>query len=294
MLLNKGVSILDFIKVIRFDLIVLAMYATLIGIADRFSFFGNISVPVAVTLSLGTSLALLLAFRTGQSYDRWWEARQVWGAIVNDSRTLIRQLQSFTIGADGDVLVKQAVERQVIWCYVMGDYLRRKSYANRIETYFESNHIDKEQAPNMLLSLHSNAIKMATAKGLINTYQQVQLDATIMRLCDSMGKCERIKNTVFPSSYSLLIHFIIYVFATMLPFGIPDDNPIVEIALTFIIPVIFIAIEKTSILMQDPFENRPVDTPMSTIAQGIEASLRKMIGESFTPVSPKEATYYIM
>lgn len=286
MLLNKRISILYFINIILPDLIAIVLYAILVGIADIYSFFKSFSVPLAVTLSLGTSLSLLLAFRTGQSYDRWWEARQIWGSIVNDSRTLIRQLQAFS---NNDQVVKEAIERQIIWCFAMGEYLRKLPFSERVNNYLAYHDINPDQAANLLLSEHSKAIKTAG----VNAYQQVQLDSTIMRLCDAMGKCERIKNTVFPRSYSMLIHFIIYVFATLLPFGIPDESPLMEIGLTIVIPVIFIAIEKTSILMQDPFENRPVDTSVTAIAQGIEKSLKGMIGETVS-LPPASDTYYVL
>ena len=136
--------------------------------------------------------------------------------------------------------------------------------------------------------------KVAKEKGMVNDFQQVQIDSTIARLCDSMGKCERIKNTVFPKAHSLLIHLIIYVFATMLPFGLSDEYLAVEIGLTIGIPIIFIAIEKTSILMQDPFENQPLDTPMTDLAETIEINIRQMIGETDVPEKKKPTDYYVL
>ena len=109
-----------------------------------------------------------------------------------------------------------------------------------------------------------------------------------------MGKCERIKNTVFPKSYSLLIHFLIYVFATMLPFGLDDNEIIVEIFLTAMLPLVFISIERTAILMQDPFENTPMDTPMTSISKTIELNIKELIGDNDLPPHEKPDTYYIM
>uniref|UniRef100_UPI0030DC9F8D bestrophin family ion channel n=1 Tax=Zunongwangia profunda TaxID=398743 RepID=UPI0030DC9F8D len=148
--------------------------------------------------------------------------------------------------------------------------------------------------PNALLSQHSETLLKAKEIGMVNDFQQVQIDSTIARLCDSMGKCERIKNTVFPKAHSLLIHLIIYVFATMLPFGLSDNYLSVEIGLTIAIPIIFIAIEKTSILMQDPFENDPMDTPMTDLAQTIEINLKQMTGDEDIPQKKKPETYYVL
>ena len=95
MLLNKRISIVNFIKTIKFDIVFIASYAVAVGILDQYGFLSKISIPIGVTAVFGTAVALLLGFRTNQAYERWWEARIIWGAIVNDSRTLVRQCVSF-------------------------------------------------------------------------------------------------------------------------------------------------------------------------------------------------------
>lgn len=90
MLLNKKISIWAFVKLIKFDIVAICTYAIIIGILDHYSAFSIISIPLAITAIIGTAVSLLLGFRTAQAYERWWEARIIWGAIVNDSRTLTR------------------------------------------------------------------------------------------------------------------------------------------------------------------------------------------------------------
>lgn len=296
MLLNKRISILDFLKTIKIDIVLITAYAVVVGILDQYGFLDKISVPISVTAVFGTAVALLLGFRTNQAYERWWEARIIWGAIVNDSRTLIRQCVSFfdRSSKSYETLVKDMTERQIIWCYALGEALRKLPNSTRVEQYLDTHNIDAFNLPNALLSEHSETLLKAKEKNMVNDFQQVQIDSTIARLCDSMGKCERIKNTVFPKAHSLLIHTIIYVFATMLPFGLSDKYLLVEIGLTIGIPIIFIAIEKTSILMQDPFENQPLDTPMTDLAQTIEINLRQMIGDRDIPRKKEPETYYIL
>ena len=296
MLLNKRISILDFIKTIKVDIVLISSYAVVVGIFDQYGFLDKISVPISVTAVFGTAVALLLGFRTNQAYERWWEARIIWGAIVNDSRTLVRQCVSFFKRSNGqyDTLVNEMANRQIIWCYALGESLRKLPFSHRVIKYKESNKTEAFNIPNALLSEHSETLLKAKEKGMVNDFQQVQIDSTIARLCDSMGKCERIKNTVFPKAHSLLIHLIIYVFATMLPFGLSDEYLAVEIGLTIGIPIIFIAIEKTSILMQDPFENQPLDTPMTDLAETIEINIRQMIGETDVPEKKKPPDYYVL
>ncbi|WP_057940322.1 bestrophin family protein [Algoriphagus resistens] len=296
MLLNKRISILYFLKAIKSDIAIIIVFSVLIGIFDQYGFLVDISVPIGVTAIFGTAVALLLAFRTNQAYDRWWEARIIWGAIVNDSRTLVRQSVSFLDRSHEsyDSMVSEIAYRQITWCYALGESLRNQPFSQRVTGYMDSNGINAFNVPNALLSAHSETVRKSRLGNLINDYQQVQLDSTIARLCDSMGKCERIKNTVFPKAHSMLIHTIIYVFATMIPFGLFDKYLVVETVITIGIPVIFIAIEKTSMLMQDPFENEPLDTPMTDLAKTIEINLREMIGETDVPVKKEPEAYYVL
>ena len=296
MLLNQRISILYFLKSIKVDIAIIIAFSIVVGIFHQYGFFDEISVPISITAIFGTAVALLLAFRTNQAYDRWWEARIIWGAIVNDSRTLIRQSISLfdRDHQDYDLMVKDMAFRQIIWCYALGESLRTLPFSAKVVRYATAKGLDNSNVPNELLSKHSETLRKCHQNKLVNDYQQVQIDSTIARLCDSMGKCERIKNTVFPKAHSMLIHTIIYVFAAMLPFGLADRFLMVEIVLTMGIPIIFIAIEKTSVLMQDPFENQPLDTPMTDLAQTIEINIKEMIGENRIPEKEDPESYYVL
>lgn len=141
MLLNKRISIIDFLKTIKVDIILITSYAIVVGILDQYGFLSKISVPVGVTAVLGTAVALLLAFRTNQSYERWWEVRIIWGAVVNDSRTLVRQCVSFFERSNEhyETLVKEMSDRQIIWCYALGESLRKLPFSHWVIKYKESN-----------------------------------------------------------------------------------------------------------------------------------------------------------
>ena len=144
MLLNKRISIWSFLKYIKYDIIFIVSYAISIGILDQYGFLDKISVPVSVTAVFGTAVALLLGFRTNQAYERWWEARIIWGAIVNDSRTLIRQCVSFfdRSSKSYETLVKDMNERQIIWCYALGEALRKLPHSTRVRDPVHSKNRD--------------------------------------------------------------------------------------------------------------------------------------------------------
>lgn len=271
----------------------MGIFAVSIGLLDLLPWFRKISLPLNIPALLGTAVSLLLAFRTSQSYERWWEARTVWGAIVNDSRTLIRLIIQFFPEGE-DKMIKEFAERQIIWTYALGQSLRRQPFSDRVQKYLDEHQIKAANIPNALLDAHSQQLKEAASSKGLTDFQQMQLNDIITRLCDSMGKCERLKNTVFPRSYSILLHTLIYVFAAILPFGLDDSQLAVEIIVTFLIPVMFLAIEKTSIIMQDPFENGPVDTPVTALAQTIEINIRQMTGDENVPAKKDNSLYYEM
>ncbi|SHM78803.1 putative membrane protein [Chryseobacterium carnipullorum] len=292
MLLNKKISIWYFIDQIKSQILLIVILAVGTGLLDLHPIFTKITIPLSIPAILGTAVSLLLAFRTAQSYERWWEARIVWGAIVNDSRSLIRLINQFI--PQNSVDKKIFAERQIVWVYALGEALRKQPFSNKVSEYLRTHKIDAINIPNAILDEHSFQIRGIVEKGLISDFKEVQLNEVLMRLCDSMGKCERLKNTVFPRAYSILIHTLIYVFAFILPFGLEDSQLTLEIITTIIIPLIFISIEKTAIIMQDPFENTPVDTPMTSIAQTIEINILQMIKEKDVPVKKENTTYFEM
>lgn len=293
MLLNKRISIGYFVNQVKFQIALIVCFAIFVGFIDTHPWLKDVLLPLPVTAILGTAVSLLLAFRTSQSYDRWWEARKVWGAIVNDSRTIVRQLSQF-LPESNHAEIKDFTKRQVIWTFALGESLRKQPFSEKVQTYIITHKIEAENIPNALLDGHSNQLKRLSEKNILSEFQVMQLNTTLSNLCNSMGMCERIKNTVFPRAYSLLLHILIYVFTLLLPFGLDDSKIVVEIGLTILIPIIFISIEKTAIIMQDPFENSPVDIPMTALAQTIENNIKQTIGERTTINKQNANLYYQM
>lgn len=308
MLLKKGIPLGYIFGKIKYEILAVTVYTLIINMLYYQYGLKEISIPLAVPMVLGTVLSLLLAFRSNQAYDRWWEARSIWGAIVNDSRTLARQMMSIVDGDDTEDFRhfrQQFIRRQIAWNYALGQSLRKKAPLRGLEKHLsrrELNHLARyDNVPAGLLQLHSRDIKYALRQEWINPYQQVELDRTLTRLCDAMGKCERIKNTVFPATYSLYTHFAVIFFILLLPFALIDSLGIVEVPLVAAISASFLLIEKMAINLQDPFEGKPTDTPMTTIARKVERDLLQISEEPTlehldTETIPQEETapYYIL
>ncbi|MEI6949230.1 bestrophin family ion channel [Paraflavisolibacter sp. H34] len=304
MLLQKNIPFKYVLGKIKVELIAVALYATAVAIAHKYFPLSNITIPLSVPMIMGTVISLLLAFRSNQAYDRWWEARTVWGAIVNDSRTLARQIKTLSKEAyEGDELFffkQRFVKRQIAWCYALSRSLRNQEAVQGLEKFLvkrDLNHVKNyTNTPMALLELHGHDLQQARENGWLNPYQQMEIDRTLTRLCDAMGKCERIKNTVFPSTYSLYIHFSLIFFFTLLPFALIEVFGIMLFIPTFVaIATVFFLIEKMAIHLQDPFENKPTDTPMTAICTNIERDLKQTINETHTVETVQNRKrYYIL
>ena len=260
-------------------------------------------IPLQLPTILGSSIALLLAFKTSQSYDRWWEARKIWGAIANDSRTLVLQVRTFvadeySLPGPPDSPLKTMAHRQIAWCYCLGQSLRgldpTAGLANHLseqDLAYLQPHANK---PLALLALHADQLKDLLQQQAINAYQQVQLDATLVRLCDSMGQAERIKTTVFPVSYRLLVHFFIYLFLMTLSLGLVKTIGLWEIPVLLTTASSFFLLERTARYLQDPFNNKPNDTPVTAIARTVEINLKQLLQEPDVPAPLAPEAFYLM
>lgn len=291
MLLRKNIPLKYVFGNIKWEVLVVTAYAIGIAVLYQNFHFTRISIPLSVPMLLGTVISLLLAFRSNQAYDRWWEARVIWGAIVNDSRTLGRQVLSFMqTGFEQDDLrqfQENFIRRQMAWNFCLSQRLRNEHAVaglDRFLTKRELTSITRYTNPaSAILELHARDLNYAMEQGWLNQYQQVELDRTLSRLCDSMGKCERIKNTVFPATYSLYIHLAVNFFILMLPFALIQFFGLIEVPMVVVIAALFMLIEKMAINLQDPFENKPTDTPMTAISTTIERDLRQMLNDNHEP-----------
>ena len=284
MLLKKNIPFKYVFGKIKYEVLVIAAYALLIAIVYSNYHAVRFTIPLAIPAVLGTVISLLLGFRSNQAYDRWWEARHIWGSIVNDSRNLARQIMSFTQdNYKSDAFFafrKRMIRRQIAWAFSLGRHLRNEDPLRGLEKYLDKNELQQisciENIPSALSEQMGEDLRLALEEGWINTYQQVEIDRTISRLCEAMGKCERIKNTVFPSTYSLYIHLSLMLFIGLIPFGLIEYFGYVEVPMVVAISACFLLIEKMAIHLQDPFENKPTDTPVTAIATSIEKNLLQL------------------
>lgn len=276
-------------------LLPILIYIGIISALDYKYHLEEFDFPLTIVGVLGTVIGLLLAFRTNSSYDRWWEARILWGAIVNDSRTWTRQLLTFTPVENSDEVRQEKINdmawRQIAWCYALTRSLRKQNVEEDLSCFLDAKEIERlgssKNVPNDLLLKQAGELRQLYRDGSLELFQFVELEKTLTRLTNSMGGCERIKNTTFPKSYSLLVHLLIYVFVMFLPFGLVEVPAIGLIITSFILAFAFLLIERVSIYLQDPFSARSSDTPMLALSRTIEINIKQMLGEKEIP-EPKQ------
>lgn len=287
MLLKKKIPMRYVLGKIRVELLLALLYTVAFEFVHHYFITISMSIPIAIPTMIGTIISLLLAFKSNQAYDRWWEARIIWGSIVNDSRTLIRQLITFyedpNFSVEANDFKEKFAKRQIAWCYSLSASLRGKDVIKPIRNLLSEEDLrfvkKHKHVPNALLILNAKELKNARQNKKLSTYQQVEIDNTLSRLCDSMGKCERIKNTIFPTTYSMYTRFALCLFIMLLPFSLTDLLGWFSIPLITTVAAAFFLIEKMAIHLQDPFESRPTDTPMNAISENIEKNLMQMVHE---------------
>jgi len=296
MLLDRKIPFSYIIGKIRIEMIYILIIGILINYITRVFVHLIPAIPLVIPTFLGTAISVILSFKLSQSYDRWWEARKIWGSIVNDSRNLVLQLMGF-ISAGNHEIIKKIALRQIAWCYCLGKSLRGSDPAAGLVQYVHEDDFRDLQRhtnkPLVLLSQHVDDLRMLRDTGQLNQYDHVQLNKTIVSLTNSMGMTERIKSTVFPATYKLFLHLIIYVFIFTLSISLRDLESYIEIPLLMVVAAFFFLLERTATHLQDPFSNRPTDTPMTAIAKNIEINIKQLLELEDVPEPLKPDGFYL-
>lgn len=297
MLLNKGIPASYIFNNVKYDLFYSLVVSVGIHlISDSYQELLP-EIPLTIPAFIGTSISILLSFKISQSYERWWEARKIWGSIVNDSRSFVIQLNSF-IKKDNEVLIKKIAFRQIAWCYCLGQSLRGLNPIENLDSFISMDEISEIKNHNnkslALISLHSKDIKYLKETNQLDIFSQIELDKTLVRLCESQGKSERIKTTIFPVTYRLFLHGIIYLFVIILSLSFKNILWYFEIPLFILILAPFFLLEKSATHMQDPFENRPTDTAMTAISRTIEINIKQLLNESDIPLPHQSEKFHIL
>lgn len=254
----------------------------------------QITVPDMTVTILGAALSILLVFRTNSAYARWWEARTLWGALVNASRTLARQAVSFTqhsgdgpLAASGQSFARTLIYRQIAFVHAIRCALRRQNVLAEIRPFLDDATVSviEKQANIPTALLHLMGLQIAEAAGteLLNEWRLQRMDSTLTDLSNIFGGCERIKNTPLPRQYDFYPELFIKFYCIVLPVIIVDDVKLFTPVVTLLVSFVFLVLNRIGKNLEDPFEDRPYDVPLTALSRTIEINLRQALGETDLP-----------
>lgn len=243
----------------------------------------------------GTAIALFLGFMVNASYARWWEARTLWGSIVNHSRNLAREATTLLDPAGRDArpeLIDEVVRAQIAYVHSLRTSLRQQDAPNEIDAYLAADVAARvksaSSSPTATLSYIGRLVAEAHRRGMVDDVARVQVESTLSTLTDAQGGLERIKKTPLPVQYRFLPAFFARTFCVILPFAIYKDLQWWTPIGSGLVGMMFLLAVQVGRDLADPFVDRVHDVPMTAICRGIEIDLLEMIGEdppaAVTPV----------
>lgn len=233
---------------------------------------------------VGVALALFLGFRNSSAYDRWWEGRKLWGALVNTMRTLARQTLTMT----GEARDKRAfLDMLVAFTYAMRDQLRGDTFARSAELLPPALAAEVDRArykPFIILRAMGEWVFARYRQDAFGEITMSAIDRSLVELSNVLGGCERIAATPVPFGYSVMIHRVVYFYCALLPFGLVDSIEWMTPAVAMVMAYSFIALDSLAAELEMPFGRNENGLALDAIALNIELSIREMSQE---PVEKK-------
>jgi putative membrane protein len=251
--------------------------------------------PTTFTL-LGLPLGIFLGFRNGASYDRFWEGRKLWGALVNTSRSFARQILTLVAeeadepGASSEPVRKLQIElvhTMIAYVHALRLHLRdgdaKEALGEAIPAPELDAIADDDNVPLAVLQRIGVRLADARRRQWIHPFHLPVLEQSLAALTDIQGACERIKSTPVPWSYTVLMHRIVGVYCALLPFGFMDSVGWLTPVVVLVISYCFFGLDSIGEEIEQPFGLERNDLPLLSISTIIERDLRRRLGEAGPP-----------
>ena len=279
---------------IRITLVLNVVLATLVTLVHGNLFTLKITVtPIPFTL-IGLPLAIFLGFRNNTAYDRYWEARKLWGELVLRMRSLSRQCQGLirleqpldAVRRDDDVRVRM-VHRAIAFAHALRLQLRDQKDDALLQRWVTSAEFDRVRTStnpaDALMLAMGRDLGDCVHKGQIDPCLAASIDTTLTALTAAAASCERIKNTPVPFSYTLLLHRTAYMYCFLLPFGLVDTTGFMTPFVVGIVAYPFLGLDALGDEIEEPFGLESNDLALDTLCRNIEINLRDSLGETDLP-----------
>lgn len=300
MILNERVSWISMVFRVRGSVVRTVMPRILFTTATAVAFtllqrWGefHFSLTMSPFLVTGLPLGIILGFRNTASYDRFWEGRKLWGALVNGSRSLLRQLDTFVVArTPEDAAAVQELRTRVAYrlmgfAHALRLHLRGERTFAELAPFFDQHTLDslpREISPPAAL-LHGLGadLRLAGERGWLSERHAQILETTLVGLTDVVGGCERIKNTPTPMSYLIFIHRSVALYCLLLPFGVQDTVHGLTPLVVFFVSYALFSLDAIGDELDDPFRTSPNSLPLAAITRSIEIYTRTRLGERDLP-----------
>lgn len=251
----------------------------------------HFEIPAIIPTVLGTAIAFFVGFNNNQSYDRWWEARKIWGALVNDSRSWARSVVTYLSADAGDDQLLADTKRRMVRRHIAFLYALKANLRSAVdETY--SQYLDQEEItqisthtniPNAILTLQATDLQQLSKNGTIDGFRFMEMNQLLVKFSDEMGMSERIKNTIFPTTYNYFTKVFIWLFVVSLTLVISQHAGVWSIFLGWLVGFVYVSTQINGMSLVNPFENNSSAIPLNQITRTIEINLLEMIGAENIP-----------
>ena len=277
------------------QLIAATAFATLVTWLHGSILSWKVSLNFVPFSLIGLTLAIFLGFRNSTSYARYWEARTLWGTVLNGSRTLVRQALTLTSDQKSTAVL---VNRLCAFPHAMKHQLRRTDARADLEKFLppdECNRVASAAFPaNMTLLLVGEWLGERLRGGSIQPVMETSFERPLEVLTAAIGGCERIASTPIPFTYSVIVHRSVYLYCFWLPFGLLDAIGTMTPVIVCFIAYTFFALEALGAEIEDPFGEAPNDLALNAMAHMIETSLLEMVNEKPRTIRPEVKDFVLL
>lgn len=232
----------------------------------------------------GAALSLLLILRTNAGYERWWEARKLWGGIVNQSRNLA--ISGLAYGPADAGWQRGFVSWVAAFPHVVRSSLRGEALPGELSQLIgeaEARRLaGSEHMPSAAALQLADLLRDARDRQALDEFAFLQLDRERALLVDHVGACERILKTPLPLAYSIKIRRYIALFLFLLPFALLNrlHNDWLVPPICMLVAYPLFSLDQIGIELQNPFSNRNLShLPLDEISATIEKNVTGLLAE---------------
>lgn len=223
----------------------------------------------------GAVLGLVLVFRTNSGHERWWEARKLWGAIVNQSRNLL--LMVWNYGADDERWRDEMTKWIIVFSFATKESLRlQKNFDDVKDILSDSEIIELQNAQHMPLFISNKIAALlgqARASQMFGEIVFLAFENQRAALIDSIGGCERILKTPMPLVYVIKSKRFILIYLLLLPFSLIDSMGFMSALIALLVAYPLLSLDRIGRELQHPFSTESLShLPLETICEGIKSS----------------------